>query len=399
MKIKKNFIFRLFYIILFLLFCRNVIVIYPLYNIYIVDRIYSYVALAVGSVFIAWFLYTHLCHTANVFFIILFKTVLEIFSNIINGGTMKVPIMSFIYPCALYCFAIYITEKKRLDYFIKDISIFFLILSTINLLLMGPQGNFYRDLQYFLGLENQISFTLLLGLYFSWLNSIYNDKKITLILYIIIYLVSSIIIGSASGMVSVIIFLLINLIPYVKKIIQKLSTQIFPLIIIGIVLFLVFYTLFGIENNFIKWFVVDVLKKDLTFTGRTKIWSILLKNMNHFFLFGHGAPENSNIFYIDGQTLSAHNTFLAVLYNGGIACVCITILLVFVATKYIDKIQSERIKMVHKIMLLLISIPMLSENVSMNSLYIILFIGVGISVNLIKTKNKRLLQGEKYYDS
>ena len=90
---------------------------------------------------------------------------------------------------------------------------------------------------------------------------------------------------------------------------------------------------------------------------------------------------------------------MAVLYNGGIACVCITILLVFVATKYIDKIQSERIKMVHKIMLLLISIPMLSENVSMNSLYIILFIGVGISVNLIKTKNKRLLQGEKYYDS
>ncbi len=397
--VKPNCFTRLFYIVLFLLFCRNVVVIYHLYKINSVDRLYSYSALFVGAVFIFWFILTHLNYKIDFLMLLFTQCVTECFSSTINSGTLKIPIMSFIYLCAIYCFSMYITIEKRFPFFLKDISILFLLLATINLFLMGSNGVYYKEQWYFLGLENQISFTLLLGLYFNWLNSVYNNDKITLLLYIIVYTASSVIIWSASAMLAVILFLLIKYVPLVYQAIKRMPTQVTLIVVVAILLFLVYYTLFGVENSFIKWLVVDILKKDITFTGRTHIWNILLKRVSHKPLFGYGIHKSSDIFIVGGHSLSAHNAFLAHLYSGGIVSMLIITLLFYISVKLINNIKSQDIKNIHKIMIFLISVPLMSEAVSLNSLYIMLFIGVGISVNSTEQKIHNKITRRVNYDT
>lgn len=76
----------------------------------------------------------------------------------------------------------------------------------------------------------------------------------------------------------------------------------------------------GFENNDLaRWFLVDVLGKDMTFTGRTNMWDAALHILTESPLWGFGYPD-AQWFYsnMSSQAMGSHNFILGVLINGGL---------------------------------------------------------------------------------
>lgn len=122
---------------------------------------------------------------------------------------------------------------------------------------------------------------------------------------------------SMTSVTSIILFFLLCLIPNVR--LQRLSIAI---LFVSVLLF-EFFVCFsgtGLENSEIAtWFIVDVLEKDITFTGRTEMWDSALRIITESPLWGYGFPaadwyeKNMSSFAI-----GPHNMILAVFIYGGI---------------------------------------------------------------------------------
>lgn len=372
------------HIFLFLMCCRNVVYIYPLYEIYILDQIYTYLALLVSVLFSAYLIFVKMQVLNNkILSLLLFNLVVSFWVTILYNGNIKAIIVGFYPAIGLFCFAKYITEKEdQLKKFINNISLIMLILVAINFALMGFSGKFYEGLLYFLGMRNQMSFTMLVGLYFSYLNKCYNKTYLRFYCYVILYVLTAFAIGSASGILAAGILVMFEMIPFLKKLLSKIRTGFVVNIIICALVFLIFMALTGVKNEFVRWVVEDLLHKDMTLTGRTDIWRILLLDFIKRPVFGYGSPINANLYVLeDGQALSAHNTFLAMLHDGGIVSLVVVFSIMFVAAKSINKIRNQSVSCVHKILLILISIPMMTEAVSINILYLVLFFGIALEQN------------------
>lgn len=368
------------YVILFILLCRNIIIIYPLYRIDIIDQLYTYLSAIVSLIFSAYILLIKKDVIDTKILILIFAdAAFSVLSTLINGGDLKTYFISFYPTIALICFWTKLTDDGfQFKKFLNSVSKFFVLITGLNLALMGIEGRFFSGFWYFLGLENQMSFTLLLGVYFNYLNKIYNKKNILFYCYAVIYILTSFAVHSGSGVFSVLLFIVVEIIPFFKKVIQKINMSTIIVIIIGVLIFLGVYSLYMVDIKIIRWFTEEILGKDVTFTGRTYIWEMLLNQVAQKPFLGYGYHANSNFFILNGHPLSAHNTFFAKLYCGGSISILFTFLILFSSVKYIQKAEQD-IAMVHKLLFLLIVIPMMAEAFSNNILYIIIFGGIAIS--------------------
>lgn len=133
----------------------------------------------------------------------------------------------------------------------------------------------------------------------------------------IVCIISLALVGSMTSLSMIVLFVLFCLIPSVK--IRKL----------GIVGFFTIYLLFqtfvvfsgkGLENNEMAvYFVVDVLHKDITFTGRTYMWDAALKIIEQSPVWGWGfATLEWYKSYMSSFAAGPHNFILSILINGGI---------------------------------------------------------------------------------
>lgn len=221
--------------------------------------------------------------------------------------------------CMITEINIIINKKRFLKFlFITMSSMIFINFLT---LFIFPDGLYFSvDIntdtpRYFLGMDNRFIFIYLPGTTIAFLYSLYNYNKLKfkefLIFLIAIFtLISTWSVGAMLGMsIFIIYFILI----YKNKFSSILNFYTYSLIITSI-----FFTIvvFRVQNYF-KYFIVDILGKDLTLSGRTYIWDrtkdyILLKP-----IFGNGIEHykliQSHIFQVH-----AHCQFLNILYQGGI---------------------------------------------------------------------------------
>ena len=108
----------------------------------------------------------------------------------------------------------------------------------------------------------------------------------------------------------------------------------------------------------IKFLMVDVLKKDVTLTGRLNIWQGVLQMVYEKPLLGHGLMDNpQNLFqdfgYNGGLFVHAHSAYLQTLYDGGIlTLLAVFALLVFTAFK-IRKCPDKRLTGIFKVIIFL----------------------------------------------
>lgn len=76
----------------------------------------------------------------------------------------------------------------------------------------------------------------------------------------------------------------------------------------------------GFENNDLaRWFLIDVLGKDVTFTHRTNMWDAALRVIGESPIWGYGnVNEKWFISNMSSQAVGSHNFILGILINGGI---------------------------------------------------------------------------------
>lgn len=94
---------------------------------------------------------------------------------------------------------------------------------------------------------------------------------------------------------------------------------------------------FRVQDIF-SYLIVDVLGKNLTFTGRVYIWDISLKLIKEKWIIGYGS---SDLITYKGYSLMAHNQFLDILVQAGVVGL---ILFLLYLTRIVKQLYSNRKK-------------------------------------------------------
>ena len=175
------------------------------------------------------------------------------------------------------------------------------------------------DTGYILGGNyNQIGVRLLVTLILNMLCTKINRKFVFLLIPIaVICIIMPLMVGSMTSVASIILFILICFIPSLR--LRRLSVVVMLTAIAFFQIFVCFNGK-GIENNdFMVWFVEDVLGKDITFTNRTHMWDASLRVTAESPIWGYGFPDKT---WYNSQMTSyatgSHNFILAILLFGGI---------------------------------------------------------------------------------
>ena len=91
---------------------------------------------------------------------------------------------------------------------------------------------------------------------------------------------------------------------------------------VGAVLFqvVVCFSGTGLENNDLaRWFIVDVLEKDMTFTGRTEMWDSALRVIAESPVWGYGFVDSDWFHaHMSSRAIGAHNFILNTMVYGGV---------------------------------------------------------------------------------
>lgn len=230
------------------------------------------------------------------------------------------------------CFSIFILRfffyfyQDRLTPLIIGLTIGFsiAILAQLYQLITQPDLWIIRedkaDTGYILGGNyNQIGIRLLITIVLNLLCIKINRKFIFLLVPCTLTCVAiSLMVGSMTAATSIILFLLLCLIPYGR--LRRIGSIVF-LTAIALFQLLVCFNGKGIENNeFMVWFIEDVLGKDITFTNRTHMWDSSLRVIMESPLWGYGYPDKTwYVTHMTSYATGSHNIMLAVLIYGGIA--------------------------------------------------------------------------------
>lgn len=172
---------------------------------------------------------------------------------------------------------------------------------------------------YFLGLDNQFARIMLPGLILLLINPKRTFKE-WLFLGLVIFSDAYVLLQRMTGML-VFCFALTILLWMILHFIE-VSSQIYAIsycVIFGIVV--IFQNM---NLGFLNKIIVEVLGKDLTFSGRTNIWREAFSLISKNFLMGYGSTSSRNLVF----GISAHNIILQTILESGIIGVCILILII-----------------------------------------------------------------------
>lgn len=196
-------------------------------------------------------------------------------------------------------------------------------------------GNAYENL--FLGFDNDIIMRIipLLGVEL-YLSFIVHDKLSTFdyIIYLI-YLIDYLITFSASGILALVILLFMV---FSKKLTFKYINS-KNCIIVSILLWVMLY-IFKIQNYL--FYLLGMLKKDMTLSYRTYIWKSVLVAIKESPLIGYGNIMNSEIYYnivrpIYYASVAPHNLWLYIVASGGVIGLVVIVYFFIKSFKNVDK--------------------------------------------------------------
>lgn len=231
--------------------------------------------------------------------------------------------------------------KSRKFEFLKNCMIYWGILVIINIFSfyiyfpLGMEGikNFY-----FLGNDNGSIYETFLFLFISIVYYIEKDGKIpfSFSLITLFIFLGYLYVDSGNGKACTFIFLLMPFI-YKSYMFKKLAnTKILTISYLIAFFMLVIWR----SNNFIIETILNILKKDPTFTGRTIIWDKSFYWINKHLLIGNGY-ETSGILLDKILQVKPHNLIIQFLYNGGIIMTVCLIIVLIISLKEKKQLKKE----------------------------------------------------------
>ena len=194
-------------------------------------------------------------------------------------------------------------------YFIVAIFQLFLLFTRPGLFVPNDEYGLFENRNYLIRF-------FLPGMFFAMTAAYENKNKIwnaIVILYLALIAAIVVLAESGTGMIGVFAFVILSIIYSKKQMPKWLSVG--YVATYSVIIFLLIY-FFNIQEKF-DFLIVDVLNKDITFTGRTLIWNSAISVIKQHPLWGIG--ESSNLRALLYGASHAHQYWLQLLVTGGIA--------------------------------------------------------------------------------
>lgn len=257
---------------------------------------------------------------------LLFSTFLMNTGNYRRVGMQAYPILS------LVLFSEY-QIKRRPKVFLLSTALTLTVLNLCNFYFMFSSPDKYGVNSFFLGNKNGLLTGMLIwyASLFAYINLYTSITKIRKNIirtgcFIIISL-ALIRAWSATDLVAWIIVILMHFLPRMVVRINWIKYYVIGWFLLVII---------RIQSLFQK-VIVNILHKNLTLTNRTIIWDEALVAIKNNLVFGHGVGDSNNFFYVQQAYVpglySAHNELLQILYEGGLVCAIIFVLVPHLAIK------------------------------------------------------------------
>ena len=223
------------------------------------------------------------------------------------------------------------------EFLLRTIIIAMCICIYINfvLLILYPNGIWTtkNGYSYFLlgGNYNQMGRTIIPAIAITgFYRKQYSQMQTNFIALTVCSVLTLLIVGSKTSLVGIALLLAFY---FIKS--YRLRKWIFIAFLIGYILFqtlAVFIQQDFSQNEYIVYFVEEVLHKDLTFTNRTIVWLNSLLMISESPIIGYG--YQTDVWYLDQlHVTTAHNLILGQLLLGGFVGLSIYIMLIVVAVR------------------------------------------------------------------
>lgn len=300
---------------------------------------------------ILWYIFTIISIAISIFYLSNNKRLTKfdygivLFYIILLVATLKNGVSLYNYiKDIIYFFSIYLTMRVGIEMNFKKYikySTFFLnlytIINTLTTIIYYPNAMFRDNLNpiFFLGGDNTSVRLYVLCIGFNVLNNFYKTEKIKFpIVSLMNLLVFSMIrdLGGGKGCF-LIMFVTIIYFLYVKKENNRIMRNI---IIINIILFFMLVIFNNIE--IFKFIIVNILHRNLSLTDRTIIWDITIQEIIKQPILGHGFVNGLEFQALLPHLIgiNAHNTYLMILFTGGILLMASFLWIVYTTVKEFD---------------------------------------------------------------
>lgn len=258
-------------------------------------------------------------------------------------------------------------------------------------LILYPEGVIKPDNWtpvYFLGIDNRFIFTLLPFVVFSLIFSLIKYNKIRCYDYfnIIIILNMFIFLWSVGAAIGIILLSLYIFFVYPTKLNKKINYSFLICFVLILNLLIVYFQI----QNYFSYLFVDILKKDLTISGRTILWQKIIEIIKDNFIFGRGSIYNSELYQIfDVPLTHPHNLFLSISYQGGIISFLLYLYILKLVGGKLNKYRNEKIYSILTVAIFIILLLSVVDTVDDGIIYVVYVIAYNIEIIL------KYRQGEK----
>lgn len=323
-------------------------------------------------------------------FIFLFLLV-HILSTLFNKGNIHDVLIMDIKILSL-CMLIDLELRENTKEFLLSFEFVLYTLVIINLftIFLYPEGMYVSPISgyqrnWFLGFKNIHILYILPALLLSIINSYVSMNKITLRTWILlaISILSLYKVWSATSIVAIIIVMVMMVfISFIEKININFNRT-----IIGYIILFFSVIILRLQNLF-KYLIVNILGKDLTFTGRTYIWDYVIKFIKEKPILGYG-KEFSSVRYAKGynyHSFHAHNIFLEIIYQTGFVGLIIISIIIKLIIKKLKEYKKDILAKSIFIFLIIYFVMMLMEAYDFEYFFFLFPIAYNIE-NIIKIKH------------
>lgn len=291
---------------------------------------------------------------------ILFFLFTMFLSSIINSQSLS-DIISFVLHVFVLCLIVDYGISNDTKLLLNSFEILLSILIYVNFLtvITYPEGMYINNLgfryNWLLGYKNSHISYIMPAIFISFINSYYTFGKLKLrnILLLIISVISTTVVDNGTGILAL---SLISCFVLFSKIFEKRKNilNVFSYSIINIFLF--FGIVIARVQNYFSTIIVDILHRDLTFTGRTYIWDKALVMIQESKIFGYGKT-----FQYTNTVVSSHNQILEILYKNGFVGLIGYLLVVFNSFRELWKYKGHKVVQFMSFLMFTYFIMMLTE--------------------------------------
>ena len=298
-------------------------------------------------------------------------------STLLNHGDLVCyvkELISFLTTYFVIKFGLEKSPKKFINIFSTYLSLL-LVLNTLSTIIFYPDAMF-RDNNnpiFFMGGDNTSVRLYIIAVLFSFMKKYIKNKKMVMpVVSLLNIFVFSMIRDLGGGKICFIILLLCTgYLIYGVNIPRKIMRKI---IMLNVLLF--FILVIVNKMSLFKFIIVDILHRNLSLTDRTIIWDITIKKIMSKPVMGYGMIDGlafqSMLPYIIG--VNAHNTYLMILFDGGIVLFAIFIISMIIVQMKFDSVKHDRWIYMIPLTLLTIMIRAQIEGWDVVWLFILLFL-------------------------